>query len=93
VASIVSTKSIRQVEVGKQVVAMDQGVYAYEQGNSAFRSGDIEQALKYYERGCAEASGTILLKLLMNSSQCNLMLRNYDVSYCVSCTYFSANIL
>lgn len=65
---------------------MDQGADAYEKGNAAFRSGDTENALKLYEYGCAVCNNDeLLVKLFMNCSQCNMMLRNYDVSCRIIC--------
>lgn len=53
---------------------------SYEIGNMAYRRGDFEQALSHYENGYNCTDSVLLEKLLLNSAQCNLVLRNYDVS-------------
>lgn len=53
----------------------------YEKGNLAYKIGQFEKAFFYYSNGI-EIYGEdheLLIKCLLNSSQCSLLLRDFEV--------------
>jgi hypothetical protein len=64
---------------------MDSSFTLYENGNFEFRQGNIEAAMNLYDKALmmldlgSENISDIRIKLLLNSAQCKLLLRDYLV--------------